>query len=459
MGKELNVSQIKEILASGNFDQFRGAIETEICECKSIPYRLDQIHQKQELSKDVSGLANAGGGVILVGLHTEAIPSRAEEEVAEIKPFAASLFDVQQHHDVLKSWLHPVVEGIEINWHPCVPNSVKGIGSILVPPQPSERRPFLITRTVDERSKTTEIVFGYAERRRTSVDPISVARLQSLLQTGLHLSSRIGNIEAMLGQFVAKSESQSTSLPPNPVSSNGLCQRIERAIEIADLAGKPSFAFGVRPVSATNVPTLFQSKNAEIVKLLEHPPQFRRSGFNLYGDAPAQIVQGMLRRVVSPGNKLLELWRDGSLIFVGQGNEWFLCWPPSTGEKPRDPLIVNSIALLESAYLFAELSTKLFSLAVPPPEEVEYICELHQLTRDQPSGLAVLHQDGLLYRVGSTAPSSGNRWVIDANLKTTQPGQIAFKIAACVFEWYGAEHDQIPFQKEQGVIDIDLLYH
>src|SRR5258708_6330038 len=128
--KELRIDEIRQILESGDFDQFNAAIETEVFECKSIPYFLDQIHQKQELAKDVSGLANSGGGAIVVGLSTEAILSLAEEEVTEIRPFGQSLFDPQQYFDVLKSWIHPTVEGVQIQWFPQVHDTAKGLGLI-----------------------------------------------------------------------------------------------------------------------------------------------------------------------------------------------------------------------------------------------------------------------------------------------------------------------------------------
>jgi hypothetical protein len=42
-------------------------VETEHLEFKAEPYRLEHELQKQELAKDVSGLANARGGAILIG--------------------------------------------------------------------------------------------------------------------------------------------------------------------------------------------------------------------------------------------------------------------------------------------------------------------------------------------------------------------------------------------------------
>jgi hypothetical protein len=459
MGKKLDINSIRQILASGDFEQLIGAIETEILECKSTPYHLDAVHQKQELAKDVSGMANAEGGVILVGVRTEANPTRAEEEITEITSFAPSLFVVQQYRDLLKSWIYPAVEEIEVEWFPNASESRKGIGAIFIPMQAPERHPFLLTRTVDENGKTLEVVFGYYERRRTSVDPMSVNRLQTLLQTGLHfhrVPPQLANIEVLLEQLLARSGSEANlpALRPPPVPEHDFYNRIDWAINNNDLEGKPAFALAARPVEGTSIPSLFQSKQAEVVQLLEHPPRLREYGFDLNTNAAAEMIEARLRRGVKPGDKLLELWRDGCLIFAARGDEQFLCWPPHPREK--DSLAVHSVALIESAYLFAELSKKVYLHAEPEPQQIDYIIILKNLTRQEPSRLAVVRPDRLLYHVGSPAPDSGARFSVRMDLAASS-GEIAFNIASKVFEWYSLEHDRIPFQKQPGIIDPDLF--
>jgi hypothetical protein len=256
----------------------------------------------------------------------------------------------------------------------------------------------------------------------------------------------------------AQSESQPgtpTAVYPNPVSSQEFSRRIEQAIVFAVLDGKPSFVLGARPITKTDIPSIFRSKQAEVVQLLEHPPKLRSHGADLDTDAPAPMFRGALRRAINPGCKLIELWRDGGLIFVAKGDESFLCVPPTPG-RTNDRLTIHWIRLIEPTYLFADLSKKIYSHAEPRPEEVEYYVELHNLTRQQPSTLALPGDDRFVYAVG-TAPGPGMRSSVTVNIKTTGPGEIAFKIVALVFEQYGVEHDRIPSQKTRGVIDPDSL--
>lgn len=80
MPKNLDPDHVRFILKSGHFNELIGTVEDEHLECKAAPYQLQSEHQKQELAKDVAGLANAGGGIILIGVRTERDPTHFGDE-------------------------------------------------------------------------------------------------------------------------------------------------------------------------------------------------------------------------------------------------------------------------------------------------------------------------------------------------------------------------------------------
>lgn len=53
-------------LQNARFDELVGEFENEWLECKGQPYDLTREDQKLELAKDITGLANAGGGLLLL---------------------------------------------------------------------------------------------------------------------------------------------------------------------------------------------------------------------------------------------------------------------------------------------------------------------------------------------------------------------------------------------------------
>jgi len=88
--RRLTPEQVQAILVAGTFDELLTAIEDEYLECKRLPYQLAEEHQKHELGKDVSGLANMSarlgidGGQILVGARTEKSPQHHADVVVGV---------------------------------------------------------------------------------------------------------------------------------------------------------------------------------------------------------------------------------------------------------------------------------------------------------------------------------------------------------------------------------------
>jgi len=81
---------IHEILAEGTFDRLMGIAEDEQLDFKRSPYQLAEDRQKMELAKDISALANAGGGLILIGIETRQDAERQLEEAVQIRFFRSS---------------------------------------------------------------------------------------------------------------------------------------------------------------------------------------------------------------------------------------------------------------------------------------------------------------------------------------------------------------------------------
>ena len=85
--KAATPQEIIKILESKEYHNLVGVVETDEVEFKREPYQLDMNSQKQELSKDVTGLANSKGGVIVIGVKTEKHPSLPHEQAIEVIPF------------------------------------------------------------------------------------------------------------------------------------------------------------------------------------------------------------------------------------------------------------------------------------------------------------------------------------------------------------------------------------
>lgn len=442
------VEEIKGILESGDFNQLIGSVENDIIEFKGAPYQLNNEYSKQELAKDVSGLANSKGGLILLGVATLINPTHHGEEVTEIKLYEKSIVNIKQYHDVLSSWIYPSLNQIDVRWISSSTDSKKGIIAVEIPKQPHTKKPFLVTRTIEETGKLNTIVFGYFERKRTNVEHISIGELHSIIRNGVQinaLTDQYENIQQILSQILsAQSSEGSQSISVRDVSTLRI-ERVSEALSAAALTSNPVFIISAIPVNNIEVKGLFESRDSEIVRLIEHPPEVRYGGFDIDTSSTPRIVRGLMRRAVSEKRNSLELWKDGTLIFTATGDAEFLSWGRYTPDM--NYLRINQIALIESTYLFVKLSEMIFSNHINTPlSEVEYVLELQNMTvNGQSCRLSSGAREAYFSSDLRRAPDTGGLFAIRSSVSNFRPGKIAFELIREVYRWFGFEDDKIPY--------------
>jgi len=445
MAKVLSVPEIEAILVSGRFDEFLGAVEDEHLDCKGGPYQLDQDRQKMELAKDVSALANADGGFLLIGPHTEKDPAHLGDEVRRVNCFAANLVDTDQYRKVTGAWMYPSVQGVTVKWWPDATNPAEGIVSIFVPREATRDRPFLVGRVVEETGKVLGSWVGYFERIQSGVKPMSVGEVRERLKDGFRFSeldARLRGVEETLGKLVAPPPRQEPAVPPDM-----LVRRLGAARAAVGLQERPTMLLVARAQQPVEFPALFESRGTDVVQLLENPPRLRNAGFDLNTRRPSEIIQGELRRTTSAGNKLLELWRDGVLIFIAPGDEWHLCWGMKSDATTG--LRINNLALAETTFLFSQLAVKLFEHAVPQPEKVTFSLELAGMTiLGKPCSLNPYRPDpyGLwLDEQRRYAPADGRRVAVESERVGADPGVVSYRLLAELYAWFGFEAVEMPY--------------
>lgn len=86
----------------------------------------------------------------------------------------------------------------------------------------------------------------------------------------------------------------------------------------------------------------------------------------------SRIIKGELRRTLIAGHRVLELWRDGTLIFAQIGDEDGI----SCGSKLPDAYKINQLALIETTMQFVALTNHIFSYARPAPTQIKVWIQL-----------------------------------------------------------------------------------
>lgn len=168
MSHPANPAEIVALLEGRQDDELVGMEEAVWLDFKGAPYRLDERREQWELAKDVAALANATGGIIVLGVHTTR-PSGSDEEIAtKVSAFPESMFDPNRARDVVAAQVYP---RIEIDVRTFNRAEDKRLAVIVVRQQDEDRRPFLLTHVFDDERRWEAIAFPVRSGTHTAFEP------------------------------------------------------------------------------------------------------------------------------------------------------------------------------------------------------------------------------------------------------------------------------------------------
>jgi hypothetical protein len=214
----------------------------------------------------------------------------------------------------------------------------------------------------------------------------------------------------------------------------------------------PIFALTAVPLSRIEMPDLFGDRDRPLIRALDNPPTIRPHGFDLEHRSSSKIIAGNLRRASVPKHNILELWRDGVLIFAIDGHK--LCW---WNNPPRDETLrINPLVLIESTYNFASLSQRVYAEAIPAPERIEFGILLRDITiNGKPAEMVPALGISFDAKKSPTGEDTKHAYVVWDKAEV-KPGLIAYQLVREIYRWFGFEDSSIPFTAlEEDSIAID----
>ncbi len=235
-----------------------------------------------------------------------------------------------------------------------------------------------------------------------------------------------------------------------------VAQRLEAAVELAQLTDRPLFALTAQPRPDARLRTLFAGNDATLVRLFNNPPKLRTAGFSLEHDGNSRIVMGEVRRALFPGWKTMELWRDGVLIYAVDAFVQPLWGSP----RPDGSLQLNPLALAEPVYLFAELSRLIYGESTQKLQRVEYRVRLERLVQDgKRASLSAGPLNSFFFGNGNQHPAPDSKMdrTITWERGDIKSGEVAYELVQQVYNWFGISDDGIPYTKrdQSGATVID----
>lgn len=135
-----SVDEAREAVATGQLERFAGTRECGWLDVKKEPYKLGNPASDIELLKDVGALANAAGGILLIGFAT--VQRYGREVVGKFLPVPVGSVDPERYRKLLRERVFPLVRGLRIEW--IAVDDESGALAIDVPEQSESSKPFVV---------------------------------------------------------------------------------------------------------------------------------------------------------------------------------------------------------------------------------------------------------------------------------------------------------------------------
>jgi predicted HTH transcriptional regulator len=215
------------VLESGEFGRFVGVEEDLEVEFKGEPYQLDVDSEKFELAKDTSALANARGGVLVIGIKTKRHAESPADVGDEIRLLTRDLVDEARYLDVIGDRIYPRIEGVRVRFFESATEADRGFVAIDVPPQEDRQKYFLIHRPIGEEGKTPGWLVGVAIRSFGRVDEQRIGELHTLVNAGLNVSQQLTEIQAAVARLHDRPEPEPAADSPADRLADVISDRLD----------------------------------------------------------------------------------------------------------------------------------------------------------------------------------------------------------------------------------------
>ena len=358
--KEKEVAeQVKEILASGDFARFFGMTEGLQLEVKNKQAWGDitSPNARYEFLKDVSSLANAEGGYLLVGLSTIPSDTGFADKIESLDLFNEEKFNINCYLSIAAKNIYPKIRNIKCEWIKFNGDG-GGIVSFFIPRQSHEDKLFLINKVFENKTNLKEIVVGIAVRDGSQNIPYNVVQLHKNIKYGLSsVSQRLIEIKTIVSEILSnQSLSRKTiaKITADEIpAQSGLTSYVSYIKTKLD--GTSGFFYlEAIPLGEKKELDYFYNSESDLYKAISNPPDLRSSGWGLSTAYTERPSPGDGYWESSNGNKkIVIVSRHGAVATAGSIKDFLDCGVSNYQSREiRDfnGALINNYALVEYVY-------------------------------------------------------------------------------------------------------------
>ena len=399
-----------------------GLAESQWLEFKKEPYRLADDAQKQELAKDVSAIANAEEGIIVLGVHAPKAVNSRIEVARSLHPIPDGLVDEKQLQDVIRSRVWPRLD-VRIRDHP-VAGAQGKLWTIHVGRQSQRDIPFLVTREYLSENTQVGHAFAMYERHASDNVPYKPEQVHSWIREGY------------------SGESHDDKTTPD-ASLQDQAQAIFEgdvvALSIPD--GHLWYFLQAHPLERTQAPTFFDEGPETVRDALQKGTSIRGEwGFNLPTDRPSPTSNDCLR-VIWGDDSLVSISRSG--IVTALFTQRLLTWGMERHQQ-NEQVWFNPLALVEITLEFWRFYRSQVLDRVSSPSDSSWRCGMRNLGPPHRAALAKGQVGDLFFH--EVREASVDEFDVPWSLsEEVQPEALAFTTLVEVYAKFGLGGTDIPY--------------
>jgi len=454
--KDLSREELLDLIRRAP-SSLEGQMESQWLEFKKEPHlkpdgKTEDRH-RFELAKDVTAMANAGGGILVWGVAEVRDQDEARRHIGMLSPLQPGIVDGSQVRKTLREWVFPT--SLDVN---VLERQLQGGGSVWIldiPPPPPESLPFLVVREWPPAGKGERAVRGhFTMYRRSGTDNVHVPPEEVYQWLRMGFQDVYGAQKLRGLESGAKQPSGAILAIP---SDDALAEELE-ALGVQEgslyyfVQFAPSGGGRLRDFFGTGADAL-QSRLARVEKL-------RDAGFSCFSRyaSPERTPSNGLR---------LGLNRKGGVYVLATGVTTLVCcqdtltWA-SERNAPDGKLLINPIALPE----FTVEACRFFLKEVMPRWQgsiagraFQWRVGMRGLGGRVPVHLPKGRFSDVPLRVFWEEDEPHTAIDFGTNFASTledDPDRLAFVILEEVFHHFGYPAQAIPFQIE-GKVDAQAI--
>lgn len=434
---ELALSDLFPILADWWADETRliGIEENQELEFKERAHDLGSDRGKLEFAKDISAMANGGGGVILYGVRTARDPAIGRDVSDRVTPLLEGEVNVAQLESVARDWIYPPQRTLEVREWP------NGNGQMLVSVRVAplgEPDGLAIIRGAETDGQVRRNLFGVAVRHGDRVDNLNPDEIYHWI--------RMGRRVAGLPPGVVAPEPEG----PGPTEeADGELQSLREVFAGGDW---PVYVLQAWPRTAVRLRGI-HDRDGLRGALEQQEPLRPRGGFNLGWLQEGDVYRDGGLSMTLGDREGVHVVPSGVVTFFGNGGPDLLGWGMDRyGEQP----LVNPTALAELTYEFARLVALVAAPSMQPqPPSVLFRVSILYANRPRPITLGPGYPRTFGFR--AAAEFDGEEFVetIDIPAEAT-PERITGELLRGFYARFGFGREDIPFlDPDTGEFSVD----